>query len=54
MKYSILSDEVAMYPDAPYFTISLCVMPGNFTLQGEGIVNQWVNQTISQCTFSTS
>jgi hypothetical protein len=32
-----------MCPDAPYFIILLCLMPDNFTRQGESAATQWVN-----------
>ncbi len=35
--------------DAPYFIILLCLMPDDFTHQGESAATQWVNQTICQC-----
>jgi hypothetical protein len=37
---------MAMCPDAPYFIILLCLMPDDFTRQGESAATQWVNQTI--------
>jgi hypothetical protein len=30
-------------PYAPYFVILLCLMPDNFTHQGESAATQWVN-----------
>jgi hypothetical protein len=35
-----------MHPDAPYFIILLCLMPDDFTHQGESAATQWVNITI--------
>ena len=35
-----------MRPDVPYFIILLCLMPDNFTCQGESAATQWVNLTI--------
>jgi hypothetical protein len=32
-----------MRPDAPYFIILLCLMPDDFTRQGESAATQWVN-----------
>ena len=32
-----------MHPDAPYFSILVCLMPDNFTSQGESAPTQWVN-----------
>ena len=32
-----------MHPDAQYFIISLCLMPDNFTRQGENAATQWIN-----------
>ena len=32
--------------DVPYFIILLCLMPEDFTCQGENAATQWVNQTI--------
>ena len=40
-------------PDAPYFIILLCLMPDDFTHQGESAATQWVNQTICQCILLT-
>jgi hypothetical protein len=34
-----------MHPDAPYFSILVCLMPDNFTRQVESAATQWVNQT---------
>ena len=34
-----------MHPDAPYFSILLCLMPDNFTRQVESAATQWVKQT---------
>ena len=31
-----------MHPDAPYFIILLCLMPDDFTHQGESAATQWV------------
>jgi hypothetical protein len=35
-----------MYPDAPYFSILLCLTPDEFIRQVESTATQWVNQTI--------
>ena len=40
-----------MHPDAPYFIILLCLMPDDFTHQGESVATQWVNQTIFQIMY---
>jgi hypothetical protein len=32
-----------MHPDDPYFIISLCPTPDDFTRQGESAANQWLN-----------
>jgi hypothetical protein len=32
--------------NVPYFIILLCLMPDNFTRQGESAATQWVNQTL--------
>jgi hypothetical protein len=34
---------VALCPNAPYFIILLCLMPDDFTCQGESAATQWVN-----------
>ena len=34
-----------MHPDAPYFSILVCLTPDNFTRQVESAATQWVNQT---------
>ena len=40
--------------DFPFFIIILlCLMPDNFTRQGESTATQWVNQTICLCTLLT-
>ena len=39
--------------DAPYFIILLCLMPDDFTHQGESAATQWVPQTICPCTLLT-
>jgi hypothetical protein len=31
-----------MCPDVPYFIILLCLMPDDFTCQGESAASQWV------------
>jgi hypothetical protein len=31
-----------MHPDAPYFSILLCLMPDDFTCQVESTATQWV------------
>ena len=36
-----------MHPDAPYFSILLCLTPDDFTCQVESAATQWVNL---QCT----
>jgi hypothetical protein len=33
-----------MHPDAPYFSILLCLMPDDFTCQVESAATQWVNK----------
>jgi hypothetical protein len=35
-----------MHPDAPYFSILLCLTPDDFTRQVESVVTQWVKLTI--------
>jgi hypothetical protein len=35
-----------MHPDAPYFSILLCLTPDDFTRQVESAATQWVNQTL--------
>jgi cytosine/uracil/thiamine/allantoin permease len=50
-----------MHPDVPYFVTLLCLtldyfsclMPDDFTRQGESAAAQWVNQTICPCTLLT-
>ena len=42
-----------MYPDAPYFTILLCLTPDDFIRQGKSTATQWVSQTICQCILLT-
>ena len=32
-----------MHPDAPYFSILLCLTPDDFTRQVESAATQWVN-----------
>jgi hypothetical protein len=34
-----------MRPDVPYFIILLCLMPDDFTCQGESAATQWVIKT---------
>jgi hypothetical protein len=34
---------LAMHPDAPYFSILLCLMPDDFTRQVVSAATQWVN-----------
>ena len=41
--------SIAVDPDALFFIILLCLMPADFTHQGESAATQWVNQTICQC-----
>jgi hypothetical protein len=36
-----------MHPDAPYFSILLCLTPDNFTRQVESADTQWVKILIS-------
>jgi hypothetical protein len=36
-----------------YFIILLCLMPDDFTRQGESAATEWVNQTICLCTLLT-
>ena len=43
------SNNLPMHPGPPYIIILLCLMPDDFTHQGESAVTQWVNQTICQC-----
>jgi hypothetical protein len=31
-----------MHPDAPYFSILLCLMPDDFTRQVESAATQWI------------
>ena len=38
-----------MHPDAPYFSILLCLMPDDFTRQVESFATPWVNQTDCPC-----
>jgi hypothetical protein len=38
-----LSGNQAMHPDAPYFSILLCLTPDDFTCQVESAATQWVN-----------
>jgi hypothetical protein len=38
---------VAMCPDAPYFIILLCLMPHDFTCEGESAATQWVKTLIA-------
>jgi hypothetical protein len=33
-----------MHPDAPYFSILLCLMPDDFTRQVESAATQWAKQ----------
>jgi hypothetical protein len=35
-----------MHPDAPYFSISLCLTPEDFTHQVESAATQWVKGKI--------
>jgi hypothetical protein len=35
-----------MRPDAPYFSILLCLTPDDFTPQVETAATQWVNETM--------
>jgi hypothetical protein len=35
-----------MHPDAPYFSILLCLMPDDFTHQMESAATQWVKQRL--------
>jgi hypothetical protein len=32
-----------MRPDVPYFIILICLMPDDYTRQGESAATQWVN-----------
>ena len=36
-----------MHPDVPYSIILLCLMPEDFTCQGEGVATQWVKQSFN-------
>jgi hypothetical protein len=38
---------VALHPDAPYFIRLLCLMPDDFTCQGESAATQWVNNCVN-------
>ena len=40
-----------MCPDAPYFSILLCLMPDDFTCQGESAATQWVNYGLNGLTM---
>ena len=40
---------VAMHPDAPYFSILLCLMPDDFTHQVESAATQWAKQHLMFC-----
>jgi hypothetical protein len=40
-------NPVAMHPDAPYFSILLCLTPDDFTCQAESAATQQVNQKTS-------
>jgi hypothetical protein len=37
--------------NVPYFIILLCLMPDNFTRQGESAVTQWDNGLIKTMTY---
>ena len=39
-----LTIEVAMHPDAPYFSILLCLTPDDFVRQVESAATQWVKE----------
>jgi hypothetical protein len=45
-KHCILNPLVAMRPDAPYFSILLCLTLDDFTPQVESAATQWVNETM--------
>ena len=42
-----------MHPDAPYFSILLCLMLDGFTCHVESAATQWVNQTNFPCILLT-
>jgi hypothetical protein len=44
--YPILTLQVAMHPDVPYFIILLCLTPDDFTRQGESAP---LNGLLKQC-----
>jgi hypothetical protein len=35
-----------MHPGTPYFIILLCLMPDNFTSQGERATTQWIKKLL--------
>jgi hypothetical protein len=41
-----LNPQVALHPDAPYFSVLLCLTPDDFTRQVESAATQWVNYHI--------
>jgi hypothetical protein len=41
-----------MHPDAPYFSILLCLTPDDFTRQVESAATQWVNAHCSSLNLS--
>ena len=43
-----LTHQMAMYPDAPYFGILLCLTPDDFTRQVESAATQWVKGLTTQ------
>ena len=48
-----LNPQVALHPDAPYFSVLLCLTPDDFTRQVESAATQWINQTNCPCTLLT-
>jgi hypothetical protein len=40
---TLLTLQVSMCPDAPFFIILLCLMPDDCTRQEESAATQWVN-----------
>jgi hypothetical protein len=39
-----------MCPDAPFFIILLCLVPGNFTCQGMSAATQWIKNKMHKQT----
>ena len=44
---NLLTLSGAKHPDAPYFSILLCLTPDDFTRQVESAATQWVNSVLS-------